>query len=335
MRRTCRSEGRPPSSTPDWAGASRASAHPVKPRPAGPARSTKRTVCPIAHDKLDRIRYTTCGRRRAGTAITPCTSTHSLKHYAVQGPLTVLISPPAASGSRRRPASAPLSFCSRLRVHPRPGLAPALCAGRITLRRRPQAGAGRYRGVAFPTRGVSHAEPSQSRRSRAVNAAAVAAELGARAEAVCRHYLPHGRRQGRYWVAGDLDGARGRSLYVRLGPPGTPGKSPTRRQANMATCSISSAVARARRRCARRSTRPAPSSPCRLRRLRARAASATRRKRRGACGGVAAPSTAPMRNATSRRGVSRAAASRRCASTPSFAIAKARRCAASRRWSPP
>ena len=50
------------------------------------------------------------------------------------------------------------------------------------------------------------------------------AALAERAEAVCRHYLPHGRRQGRYWVAGDLDGARGRSLYVRLAPPGTPGK---------------------------------------------------------------------------------------------------------------
>ena len=35
---------------------------------------------------------------------------------------------------------------------------------------------------------------------------------------------PHGRRQGRYWVAGDLHGARGRSLYVRLRPPGPPGK---------------------------------------------------------------------------------------------------------------
>ena len=57
-----------------------------------------------------------------------------------------------------------------------------------------------------------------------MNAAAIAAALGRRAEAVCRQYLPHGRRQGRYWVAGDLDGARGRSLYVRLGPPGTPGK---------------------------------------------------------------------------------------------------------------
>ena len=55
-------------------------------------------------------------------------------------------------------------------------------------------------------------------------AAVIAAALGERAEAVCRQYLPHGRRQGRYWVAGDLDGARGRSLFVRLAGPGTPGK---------------------------------------------------------------------------------------------------------------
>ena len=57
-----------------------------------------------------------------------------------------------------------------------------------------------------------------------MRAAAVAAALAERAEDVCRRYLPHGRRQGRYWVAGDLDGARGRSLYVRLSGPGTPGK---------------------------------------------------------------------------------------------------------------
>ena len=55
-------------------------------------------------------------------------------------------------------------------------------------------------------------------------AAAIAAALAERAEEVCRQYLPHGRRQGRYWVAGDLDGARGRSLFVRLRGPGTPGK---------------------------------------------------------------------------------------------------------------
>ena len=55
-------------------------------------------------------------------------------------------------------------------------------------------------------------------------AARVAAALGARAEEVCRRYLPHGRRQGRYWTAGDIHGARGRSLFVRLAPPGVPGK---------------------------------------------------------------------------------------------------------------
>ena len=55
-------------------------------------------------------------------------------------------------------------------------------------------------------------------------AAGIAAALGAHAEAVCRRYLPHGRKQGRYWIAGDLDGARGRSLFVRLHGPGVPGK---------------------------------------------------------------------------------------------------------------
>ena len=54
-------------------------------------------------------------------------------------------------------------------------------------------------------------------------AAAIAAALAARAEEVCRRYLPHGRRQGRYWIAGDLDGARGRSLFVRLFGSGKPG----------------------------------------------------------------------------------------------------------------
>ncbi len=57
-----------------------------------------------------------------------------------------------------------------------------------------------------------------------MNAARVAAALAGRAEEVCRRYLPHGRRSGRYWVAGDIRGARGRSLFVRLVPPGTPGK---------------------------------------------------------------------------------------------------------------
>ena len=57
-----------------------------------------------------------------------------------------------------------------------------------------------------------------------MNATAVASALGARAEEVCRRYLPHGRKHGRYWTAGDVRGARGRSLFVRLAPPGVPGK---------------------------------------------------------------------------------------------------------------
>ena len=57
-----------------------------------------------------------------------------------------------------------------------------------------------------------------------MNAAAIAAALAARAEDVCRHYLPNGRRQGRYWICGDIGGARGRSLFVRLRGPGVQGK---------------------------------------------------------------------------------------------------------------
>ena len=54
--------------------------------------------------------------------------------------------------------------------------------------------------------------------------AALAAALADHAEQVCRHYLPAGRKQGRYWTVGDVHGAKGRSLYVRLAPPGTPGR---------------------------------------------------------------------------------------------------------------
>ncbi len=57
-----------------------------------------------------------------------------------------------------------------------------------------------------------------------MNASTVSALLAQRAEAVCRKYLPHGKKQGRYWCAGDARGAPGRSLFVRLSPPGTPGK---------------------------------------------------------------------------------------------------------------
>jgi len=40
--------------------------------------------------------------------------------------------------------------------------------------------------------------------------------LARNAEAVCRHYLRSGRREGRYWIVGDALGSPGRSLYVRL-----------------------------------------------------------------------------------------------------------------------
>ena len=47
-------------------------------------------------------------------------------------------------------------------------------------------------------------------------AADLARRLGEQAEAVCRYYLPNGRRQGRYWICGDVMGTPGQSLYVRL-----------------------------------------------------------------------------------------------------------------------
>ena len=40
--------------------------------------------------------------------------------------------------------------------------------------------------------------------------------LAQNVHAVCRHYLPAGRREGRYWMIGDVAGTPGRSLYVRL-----------------------------------------------------------------------------------------------------------------------
>ena len=50
-------------------------------------------------------------------------------------------------------------------------------------------------------------------------ATAIARQLAARAEAVCRRYLPAGRRAGGYWIVGDVRGTPGRSLYVRLAGP--------------------------------------------------------------------------------------------------------------------
>lgn len=44
----------------------------------------------------------------------------------------------------------------------------------------------------------------------------LARRLAREAEAVCRHYLSNGRREGRYWLVGDVENTPGRSLYVRL-----------------------------------------------------------------------------------------------------------------------
>jgi len=44
----------------------------------------------------------------------------------------------------------------------------------------------------------------------------IARRLGENAEAVCRRYLSNGRREGHYWMVGDVHNAPGRSLYVRL-----------------------------------------------------------------------------------------------------------------------
>ena len=40
--------------------------------------------------------------------------------------------------------------------------------------------------------------------------------LAAQAEAVCPAYLPPGRRRGRYWIVGDVQGTPGQSLFVKL-----------------------------------------------------------------------------------------------------------------------
>ncbi|TIO62437.1 toprim domain-containing protein [Mesorhizobium sp.] len=56
------------------------------------------------------------------------------------------------------------------------------------------------------------------------DASELARHLARDAEAVCRHYLSNGRRQGRYWTVGDVRNTPGRSMFVRLsGPESGPG----------------------------------------------------------------------------------------------------------------
>lgn len=51
------------------------------------------------------------------------------------------------------------------------------------------------------------------------DAAELAQRLARDAEAVCRTYLSNGRREGHYWLVGDVANTPGRSLYVRLRGP--------------------------------------------------------------------------------------------------------------------
>jgi hypothetical protein len=60
--------------------------------------------------------------------------------------------------------------------------------------------------------------------TRDESASDIARRLAQNAEAVCRHYLSNGRREGRAWRVGDVDNAPGRSMAVRLsGPDSGPG----------------------------------------------------------------------------------------------------------------
>ncbi|MCK1463137.1 hypothetical protein IVB34_33470 [Bradyrhizobium sp. 2] len=58
------------------------------------------------------------------------------------------------------------------------------------------------------------------------DASELAHRLAREAEAVCRYYLSNGKRQGRYWLVGDIHNTSGRSLFVRLqeSPKGAAGK---------------------------------------------------------------------------------------------------------------
>jgi len=50
-------------------------------------------------------------------------------------------------------------------------------------------------------------------------AAEISYQLAENAEAVCRHYLSNGRKQGHYWLVGDVLNTPGRSMFVRLTGP--------------------------------------------------------------------------------------------------------------------
>lgn len=53
------------------------------------------------------------------------------------------------------------------------------------------------------------------------DASDLAQRLGRNAEAVCKHYLSNGHREGHYWLVGDTSNTPGRSMFVRLTGPAT------------------------------------------------------------------------------------------------------------------
>src|SRR5258705_343747 len=65
--------------------------------------------------------------------------------------------------------------------------------------------------------------PASDRCRRAHRRSQGLARLG---KAVCRHYLSNGKREGRYWLVGDVHNSPGRSMFVRLqdSPKGPAGK---------------------------------------------------------------------------------------------------------------
>lgn len=81
-----------------------------------------------------------------------------------------------------------------------------------------------------------------------MSAAEMARRLSAQAEAVCRHYLPAGRREGRYWLVGDVHNTPGRSLFVRLSGNGT-GKGAAGRWQDSATGQFGDLLDLIRERC--------------------------------------------------------------------------------------
>jgi len=58
------------------------------------------------------------------------------------------------------------------------------------------------------------------------DASELAHRLAREAEALCRHYLSNGKREGKYWLIGDVHNSPGRSMFVRLqdSPKGPAGK---------------------------------------------------------------------------------------------------------------